>query len=68
LTIWTAAGSTAPRRFRTAEIALFLFATPRPKAVLKPPHSKRCRDQPATLNLAKRLDCGVFTAAFRAVV
>ncbi len=36
----------------------------RKKAVLKPPQSKRCRDIPASLNRAKRLDCGAFTAAF----
>ena len=31
---------------------------------LKPPHSKRDRDCRASPNRAKRLDCGVFTAAF----
>jgi hypothetical protein len=36
-----------------------------PKAVLKPPHSKRWRAGPALSNLAKRLECGAFTAAFR---
>jgi predicted GH43/DUF377 family glycosyl hydrolase len=34
------------------------------KAVLKPPHSKRWRDCRATSHLAKRLECGTFTAAF----
>jgi hypothetical protein len=34
-----------------------------PKAVLKPPQSKRCRDYSTALNYAKRLDCGAFTAA-----
>jgi len=37
---------------------------PLPKAVLKPPQSKRYRDHPASPNFAKRLDCGTFTAAF----
>ena len=37
-----------------------------PKAVLKPPHSGRWRDCRTSPNLAKRLDCGVFTAAFLA--
>jgi hypothetical protein len=35
-----------------------------PKAVLKPPHSKRWRDCPTTSGFAERLECGVFTAAF----
>jgi hypothetical protein len=35
------------------------------KAVLKPPQSKRYREYPASLNFAKRLDCGAFTAAFQ---
>jgi hypothetical protein len=35
-----------------------------PKAALKSPHSKRWRDLPASSNLAKRLDCVRFTAAF----
>jgi hypothetical protein len=34
------------------------------KAVLKPPHSKRWRDCQASSDLAKRLECGAFTAAF----
>lgn len=34
------------------------------KAVLKPPHSKRWRACRVSSNFAKRLDCGVFTAAF----
>ena len=34
------------------------------KAVLKPPHSKRWRGCQAPSRLAKRLDCGEFTAAF----
>jgi hypothetical protein len=33
------------------------------KAVLKTPQSKRYRDCQATTNLAKRLECGRFTAA-----
>jgi hypothetical protein len=33
------------------------------KAVLKPPHSKRWRDSRAAQSVAKRLDCGAFTAA-----
>ena len=33
-------------------------------AVLKPPHSKRWRACLASTNLATRLDCGAFTAAF----
>ena len=33
--------------------------------MLRPPHSKRSRDCPALSNLAERLDCGAFTAAFR---
>jgi len=33
-------------------------------AVLKPPHSRRYRDHQAFPWRAKRLDCGVFTAAF----
>jgi hypothetical protein len=36
-----------------------------PKAVLKPPQSKRCRDCSTALNHAKRLDCGEFTAALQ---
>jgi hypothetical protein len=36
----------------------------RTKAVLKSPHSRRYRDCQAVLNFAKRLECGVFTAAF----
>ena len=32
--------------------------------MLKPPHSKRWRDCHASPNLAKRLECGAFTAAF----
>ena len=36
------------------------------KAVLKPPQSKRYRDCRELSNLAKRLDCGAFTAAFYA--
>jgi hypothetical protein len=36
----------------------------RGKAGLKPPQSKRYRDYRASSNLAKRLDCGRFTAAF----
>ena len=36
------------------------------KAALKPPQSKRYRDDPAPANPAKRLDCGGFSAAFRA--
>jgi hypothetical protein len=35
-----------------------------PKAVLKPPHSKRCRDGLACRNFAKRLECVRFTGAF----
>ncbi len=35
-----------------------------PKAVLKPPHSRRWREPLAALDFAKRLDCGAFTAAF----
>jgi len=35
-----------------------------PKAVLKQPHSKRWRDHPQPLQLAERLDYGVFTAVF----
>ena len=38
------------------------FASVR-KAVLKPPHSKRYRACRTTSNLAKRLECGAFTAA-----
>ena len=34
------------------------------KAVLKPPHSRRWLDGRASPNLAKRLECGAFTAAF----
>ena len=34
------------------------------KAVLKPPQSKRCRDYQAQSDLAKPLECDVFTAAF----
>jgi len=34
------------------------------KAVLKPPHSKRLRDCRTALNLAERVECGAFTAAF----
>jgi len=43
------------------------YSAPQVEAVLKPlkpPHSKRCRDHAASSNLAKRLDCGAFTAAF----
>jgi hypothetical protein len=47
------------------------FAAPQPlfknleaRAVLKPPQSKRWRDCRSDFNFAKRLDCGVFTAAF----
>ena len=43
---------------------LFTASPPLPKAVLKPPHSKRCRAGPAPSTFAKRLDCGAFTAAF----
>jgi len=32
--------------------------------VLKPPHSKRWRDCDAASSLAKRMECGAFTAAF----
>ena len=32
--------------------------------MLKPSHSKRCRDCRAFPNRAKRLECGAFTAAF----
>jgi hypothetical protein len=39
-----------------------LFA--RTKAVLKSPHSGRWRDCQPPADLAERLDCGVFTAAF----
>jgi hypothetical protein len=35
------------------------------RAVLKPPQSRRWRDCRASPNLAKRLDCGAFTAALR---
>jgi hypothetical protein len=35
------------------------------KAVLKSPQSKRWRDGSLSPKHAKRLDCGVFTAAFR---
>jgi hypothetical protein len=34
------------------------------RAVLKPPHSRRWRDCRGALDFAKRLECGVFTAAF----
>jgi hypothetical protein len=34
------------------------------KAALKPPQSKRYRDDHAFTNFAKRLDCGGFSAAF----
>jgi len=37
---------------------------PSTKAVLKPPHSKRWRNELAPANFAKRLECGAFTAAF----
>jgi hypothetical protein len=33
------------------------------KAVLKPPHSTRWRDSQGVSDFAKRLECGVFTAA-----
>jgi hypothetical protein len=34
------------------------------RAVLKPPHSKRWRDCQKAFDFAKRLERGVFTAAF----
>ena len=34
------------------------------RAALKRPQSKRCRDCRTLANRAKRMDCGVFTAAF----
>src|ERR1035437_4985338 len=40
----------------------------RPKAVLKPPHSKRWRDCPAPSNFAKRLECVRFITAIRAAL
>ena len=48
----------APWRFCVSALNLF------PKAMLKPSHSKRCRDCRAPPNRAKRLECGAFTAAF----
>jgi hypothetical protein len=39
-------------------------AISRSKAALKTPQSKRYRDCRAPANFAKRLDCGVFSAAF----
>ena len=38
-------------------------ASTRSKAVLKPPQSRRYRVRHVFTNLAKRLDCGAFTAA-----
>jgi hypothetical protein len=38
----------------------------RKKAALKPPQSRRWRDCRTSSNLAKRLDCGAFTAAIPA--
>jgi hypothetical protein len=34
------------------------------KAALKSPHSKRCRECRAMRNVAERLECGDFSAAF----
>jgi hypothetical protein len=48
-------------------LALTLTLNRRVKAVLKPPHAKRWCDHPASSNFAERLECGVFTAAFRMV-
>ena len=43
---------------------LFTASPPLPMAVLKLPHSKRCRADPVPSIFAKRLECGAFTAAF----
>jgi hypothetical protein len=40
------------------------FGWPAQKAVLKPPHSRRFATAGPSLDHAKRLECGAFTAAF----
>jgi hypothetical protein len=51
---------TVPRRnSQIAGLFMELWA----KAVLKPPHSTRWRDHRRPTDCAKRLECGVFTAA-----
>src|SRR5262245_18490271 len=44
---------------------LSLFMNCGAKAALKPPHSKRYRARPCQTDVAKRLECGGFSTAFR---
>jgi hypothetical protein len=45
------------QRRRGTGIFFAFYSSPRPKAALKSPQSKRCRAFPASSNHAKRLDC-----------